>query len=86
VIKRKPKKKFREIREIILKDFQKGERTVNQIAASTGLTWRTVDNHIVHLIGKGLVEPVFVSQYVKIYKLKAARTSSLVSSNEEVKP
>ena len=82
--RRQPKRKFKEIRQIILKNFQKGERTVNEIAQSTGLTWRTVDNHLVYLIGKGLVEPVFISEYVRIYRLKAARTSSLVSSNEEV--
>lgn len=70
---KRQKRKFTEIRKIILKDFSKGERTVNQIADSTGLTWRTVDNHIIYLIGKGLVEPVFISRYVKIYKLKEAK-------------
>ena len=68
--RRQPKRKFKEIRQIILKDFEKGERTVNEIAQSTGLTWRTVDNHLIYLIGKGLVEPVFVSEYVRIYKLR----------------
>jgi len=70
VSRRQPKRKFKEIRQIILKDFQKGQRTVNEIASSTGLTWRTVDNHLVYLIGKGLVEPVFISEYVRIYRLK----------------
>ena len=70
VSRRQPKRKFKEIRQIILKDFEKGERTVNEIAQSTGLTWRTVDNHLIYLIGKGLVEPVFVSEYVRIYKLR----------------
>lgn len=71
-VRRAPKKKFTEIRKLILKDLSKGQRTVNQIAASTKLTWRTVDNHLIHLIGKGLVEPVFISEYVKIYRLKEA--------------
>lgn len=70
LVRRAPKKTFIEIRKLILKDLSKGQRTVNQIAASTKLTWRTVDNHLIHLIGKGLVEPVFISEYVKIYKLK----------------
>jgi len=70
VSRRRPKRTFKEIRQKILKDFAKGERTVNEIASSTGLTWRTVDNHLIHLIGKGLVEPVFVSEYVRIYKLR----------------
>lgn len=71
--RRQPKRTFKEIRELILKDFSKGQRTVNEIAQSTGLTWRTVDNHIIHLIGKGLVEPVFISEYVKIYRLKQVK-------------
>jgi DNA-binding transcriptional ArsR family regulator len=69
---RKPKKKFKDIREIILKDLENGERTVNQIASATGLTWRTVDNHLIYLIGKALVEPVYVSKYVKIFRLREA--------------
>jgi len=69
---RRQKKKFEEIRKLILKDLSKGQRTVNQIATSTRLTWRTVDNHLIHLIGKGLAEPVFISKYVKIYRLKEA--------------
>jgi DNA-binding transcriptional ArsR family regulator len=64
------KKTFKKIRKIILDDFANGERTVNQISENTGLTWRTVDNHLIYLIGTGKVEPVFISKYVKIYKLK----------------
>ncbi len=72
-MKRQPKRTFEAIRKLILKDLQKGERTVNEIADSTGLTWRTVDNHLIYLTGKGLTEPVFVSKYVKIYKLREAK-------------
>ncbi len=64
------RKTFDDIRKLILQDLKQGERTVNEIAESTGLTWRTVDNHLVYLVGKGIVEPVFVSSYVKIYRLK----------------
>jgi len=64
------KRSFKDIRELIRKDLEQGEKTVNQIASSTGLTWRTVDNHIIYLIGKGFVEPVYISKYVKIYKLR----------------
>jgi len=67
---RQPRRNFKEIRQIILRDLLSGQKTVNQIAESTGLTWRTVDGHLIYLVGKGLVEPVFVSQYVKIYRLK----------------
>ncbi|MEM3154503.1 MAG: ArsR family transcriptional regulator [Candidatus Woesearchaeota archaeon] len=67
---RQPRRTFEEIRKLILGDLRIGQRTVNQIAESTGLTWRTVDSHLIYLVGKGLVEPVFVSEYVKIYRLK----------------
>jgi DNA-binding transcriptional ArsR family regulator len=67
---RQPRRNFKEIRQIILRDLLIGQKTVNQIAESTGLTWRTVDNHLIHLTGKGLIEPVFISEYVKIYRLK----------------
>ncbi|MBI4146899.1 ArsR family transcriptional regulator [Candidatus Woesearchaeota archaeon] len=67
---RKKRKTYPEIRQLILNEFSKGERTVNQIAAKTGLTWRTVDGHLIHLIGTGKIEPVFLSEYVKIYRLK----------------
>ncbi len=67
---RRPKKTFKEIRALILKELEKGQKTVNELATATKLTWRTVDNHLIHLIGRGLVEPVFVSEYVRIYKLR----------------
>jgi predicted transcriptional regulator len=46
-----------------------GRKTVNQIATDSGINWRTVDNHIVYLIGKGLVRTVFSSPYVKIFEI-----------------
>ncbi len=64
------KKTFAEIRKIILEELSKGEQTVNNIAEKTGLTWRTVDKHLIFLIGTGKAEPVFISKYVKIYKVK----------------
>jgi len=64
------KRKFTQIRKLILKQLCRGESTVNELAGKTGLTWRTVDNHIIYLIGTGKVEPVFISKYVKIYRVK----------------
>lgn len=67
---RKKRKTYPQIRQLILDAFGTGERTVNQLSSATGLTWRTVDLHLIYLIGTGKVEPVFVSQYVKIYRRK----------------
>ncbi|MBS3148482.1 ArsR family transcriptional regulator [Candidatus Woesearchaeota archaeon] len=69
---------YQEIRQKIIDEFSRGERTVNQIAKSTGLTWRTVDLHLIWLTGKGAIEPVFLSEYVKIYRKKEHAESRLV--------
>ncbi len=62
------KRTFGVLREKILQSLDQ-QKTVNQLAIDAGINWKTVDNHITHLIGKGLVKPVFVSRYVKIYEL-----------------
>lgn len=63
------KRTFNEIRKKILKDLKKGQKTVNQISSETGINWKTVDNHITYLIGKGFAEVVFESRYVRIYQI-----------------
>ncbi|RJQ19967.1 hypothetical protein C4580_04755 [Candidatus Woesearchaeota archaeon] len=67
---RKHRKTYREIRQLILDAFDSGERTVNDIAQTTGLTWRTVNLHLIYLLGTQKIEPVFISSYVKIYRKK----------------
>jgi predicted transcriptional regulator len=64
-----PKRKYDELRSIILENLSKGQKTVNQVATETGINWRTVDNHIIYLAGKGYLREVFVSRYVKIYEI-----------------
>lgn len=61
---------FPEIRKLILRELSKGQKTINEIAEATGLTWRTVDKHMIYLIGLGKAEPVLITRYVKIYKVK----------------
>lgn len=72
---------YLEIRQKIVDGFSGGERTVNQIAKSTGLTWRTVDLHLIWLTGKGIVEPVFLSEYVKIYRKRESVSGKQYSAN-----
>ncbi len=67
--KRTPKKKFAEIRKLILDNLKSGQKTVNKISSETRINWKTVDNHIIYLIGRGYVKEVFVSPYVKIFEL-----------------
>jgi len=63
------KRRFRDIRELILKSLYSKRKTVNQISSDTKINWKTVDNHLIYLIGRGLVEIVFSSPYVKIFEL-----------------
>jgi len=63
------KRRFRDIRRLILKSLYSGRKTVNQVSSETDINWKTVDNHLIYLVGKGLVEVVFSSPYVKIFQL-----------------
>ncbi|MBI4144649.1 hypothetical protein HY493_00390 [Candidatus Woesearchaeota archaeon] len=63
------KRTYAALRPLILKAFTDGQKTVNQVATDTGVNWRTVDNHIVYLTGKGYLKEVFVSPFVKIYEI-----------------
>jgi predicted transcriptional regulator len=57
------------LRACILTNLKTGQKTVNQISTETGINWKTVDNHLIYLIGKGFVREVFSSPYVKIYEI-----------------
>ncbi len=63
------KRTFDKIRTNMLICLSKGQKTLNQISKETGINWKTVDNHIVYLVGRGLVTEVFKSSYVRIYEL-----------------
>lgn len=63
------KRRFSEIRDLILANLYDGKKTVNQISSETGINWKTVDNHLIYLVGKGMAQVVFSSPYVKIFEL-----------------
>ena len=65
------KRTFIEIRKLILLSLASGQKTINQIAGETQINWKTVDNHLVHLLGKSLVREAFSSSYVRIFELTA---------------
>ena len=65
------KRTFIEIRNSILLSLASGQKTINQISNDTKINWRTVDNHLVHLMGKMLVREAFSSSYVRIFELTA---------------
>lgn len=63
------KRRFSDLRDLILKNLDTGKKTVNQLSSESGINWKTVDNHLIYLVGKGMVEVVFSSPYVKIFEL-----------------
>ncbi len=64
------KRRFQELRNSILNLLKnKKEFTLNQISRSTKINWKTVDNHITYLIGKGFVKEIFSSPYVRIVQI-----------------
>lgn len=63
------KRTFEEIRHLLLLELSKGKKTLNQLAKESGINWKTTDNHITYLIGKGLAEEIFSSPYVRIFEI-----------------
>lgn len=65
------KRRFSDIRTSVLLTLASGQKTINQISNEAGINWRTVERHLVYLIGKGLVREAFSSAYVRIFELTA---------------
>ena len=65
------KRTFHEIRNYILMSLAGGQKTINQIASETSINWKTVERHLIYLIGKGWVREAFSSAYVRIFELTA---------------
>lgn len=63
------KRTFNAIRALILFSLIDKRLTINQISKATSVNWKTVENHLTHLIGKGLVREVHSSEYVRIIEL-----------------
>ncbi len=63
------KRSFEEIRNLLLIELSKGKKTLNQLAKDSGINWKTTDNHLTYLIGKGLALEVFNSPYVRIFEI-----------------
>ncbi|MBI4150709.1 hypothetical protein HY492_01145 [Candidatus Woesearchaeota archaeon] len=73
------KRKYSQLRPLILKAFLKDQKTVNQVATETGINWRTVDNHLIYLTGKGHLKAIFISAFVKIYAITDKGLAALKS-------
>ena len=65
------KRRFIDIRNSILLCLAEGQKTINQISSERQINWKTVERHLVYLIGKGWVREAFNSSYVRIFELTA---------------
>ena len=68
---RDAKRTFIQLREKIVLTLGGGKMTINQLAISAEINWRTVEKHLTFLIGKRLVAEVVSSEYVRIFELTA---------------
>ena len=55
------------IREKILR-VCKGARSIYEIAAASGINWRTTELHLNYLKGRGLVAEVFTHKHLRIFE------------------
>ena len=65
------KRTFIDIRNSILLSLASGQKTINQTSSETQINWKTVERHLIYLIGRGRVKEVFSSAYVRIFELTA---------------
>jgi len=63
------KRTFSYLRHLILISMVKGPQSINQVSNVSGINWRTVENHMVHLMGKGLIKIAYNTPYIRIYDL-----------------
>ena len=65
------KRTFVNIRTAILLSLASGQKTINQISSEAQVNWKTVERHLIYLVGKGWVREAFSSAYVRIFELTA---------------
>ena len=63
------KRSFAYIRKVILTSLLADNTTINSISKSSKINWKTCENHLVYLCGRGLVTEVFSSDYVRMFQL-----------------
>jgi predicted transcriptional regulator len=71
------RKTFKQIRYLILSSLTHKRMTINHIATEININWKTVENHLVNLMGKEYVKEVFSSEYVRIFEITEKGRNSL---------
>jgi len=63
------KRSFGQIRKAILLSLLSKNSTINSVSTDATINWKTCENHLTYLCGRGLVEEVFSSEYVRMFQL-----------------
>ena len=66
---RQSRRSFADIRLDLLHALSTGRSTVNDISKRTDINWKTVDNHLIYLNGRGWAEKVYDSPNIKIFDI-----------------
>lgn len=74
---------FEKLRLTILACLGSQQMTINQLATYAGINWKTVENHLTYLLGKGLVREVFRSGYVRIFETTPLGREHLVRTKAQ---
>ena len=77
-----PKRTFSLLRSSILLELFKGNKTINQISLNTNINWKTVDKHLVYLLGKKYVAELFSSKFVRVFGITTEGKQYLMNSKE----
>ncbi len=60
---------FEQIRKTLIRELAKGDKNLNQLARASEVNWKTAENHLIYLIGKGYAIKTIDSPYVKVFRI-----------------
>lgn len=63
------KRAYPEIRKSILKAIEGSQKTINEVARTSKVNWKTVQRHLTFFKGTGLIIETFSSPYVRIFEI-----------------
>jgi len=82
-MEKRDKRTFDNIRQNILLSLSEEKKTINEISRKSDINWRTVENHLTYLSGRGLVNEAFSSEYVRIFEITHEGEEFVRRSNGE---
>ncbi len=63
------KRTFSNIRRELLSCLSQGNKTINQLSSETEINWKTVNNHLIYLVGRRYAKEVLTTPYVRIFEI-----------------